>query len=182
MTGFGPDPLYEKEIPSHVSELAKQVNNWPVSSSARTPFIELYIDPDDIVMFVGAVCHVGLWLVVMAIVLPTDSAGEPLSVAQIRRLHCAKDSGAVKLMSQLSGDGPKPLASGVKPTQLVPFDEQVSNWPKSLSLAVPFVWLYREPPDIVMSVGAVCHLGARLLIVTEIVAPTVSEGLPLSAT
>jgi len=64
--------------------------------------------------------------------------------------------------------------------QSEPLLPQVSVWPVSTSIAVPFVLLYTDPAVIVMLVGADDHVGAWFFTVIEIVEPTESDGEPLS--
>jgi len=94
-------------------------------------------------MLEGVVCHVGAWFpvtVLIEIVVPTDRAGEPLSVAVTRRLQLIADIGAVKLRLQFWGLLPEPLTVMVKP-QLVPLFVQANVCPVSTSVAAPSVWL-----------------------------------------
>jgi len=76
-------------------------------------------------MVVGAIDHVGaLFFTVIVIVDSTDIAGEPLSVAFMRRLHVWAGFVAVKLTLQFAGR-PEPVTVGVNPEQVVPLNEQV---------------------------------------------------------
>jgi len=76
-------------------------------------------------MLDGVVDHVGLWLfIVIEIVVPTESAPVPLSVAVTLKLHVCAGTVAVKATVQLAGK-PEPVTVGVNPEQLVPLDEQV---------------------------------------------------------
>jgi len=118
------------------------------------------VDPLVIVMFAGAVDHVGAWLfTVIEIVAPTEMAGEALSATAILKLQVWAGTGAVKLRLQFTGDAPEPLTATVKPHE-APLFEQVSVWVVSESFATPIVWLYTDPPLIVMFDGAADHVGA----------------------
>ena len=80
-------------------------------------------------MLEGVLDHVGGWFgIVMEMFAPTVIAGEPLSVAVIRRLQVPAGVGAVKLMLQYCGEAPPPVTAGVNPNgvQLVPPLEQLS--------------------------------------------------------
>jgi len=178
--GLAPEPLTVTPNP-HVVPLFEQVKVCPVSTSVAIPFIWLYVESPVMVMSVGAATHVGaLSFMVIEIVWPTEIAGEPLSTASILKLQVWAGTGAVKLTLQFAGK-PEPLTVMAKP-QEAPLDEQVSVWPISTSCAMPFVWLYTEPPDIVISSGASCHAGALFFMVIEIVWPTVRGVEALSAT
>jgi len=75
-------------------------------------------------MAVGAVDHVGAWFfTVIEIVVPTESAPVPLSVAVILKLQAPAGTGAVKLTLQFAGK-PVPLTVMLKPHD-VPLFEQV---------------------------------------------------------
>ena len=107
------------------------------------------------------------------IVAPTDIAGEPLSVAVMRRLHTICPAGAVKLTLQFWGLLPEPLTVMLKP-QLVPLLVQANVCAVSTSVATPFVWLYTDPEVILILFGAVENVGVWFFIVIEMVVPTVA--------
>jgi len=49
-----------------------------------------------------------------------------------------------------------------------------------MSVATPSVWLYTDPPVIVMFEGVIDHVGGLLVTVIEIVWPTDKDGVSLS--